>query len=101
MAKTFRLELNHAGFREILMGDGCANVVNEAGKKIANYADLAMPYRAEREEDLPKNGLQWFNYHPAYLKYGGGRVGGYVTCGAYLARLAEAKEKTLSRAVHK
>ena len=101
MAKKVRMEFVNKGFREILMSDNLYKVTGEAGKKIANYANLAMPYSAKREEDLPKNGLRWFNYHSAYLKYGGGRLGGYVDCGAYLARLAQAKEKTLERAVHK
>lgn len=96
MPAKMRLEFISEGFREILQSDGTAQVVNQVGQRIADNATGSIPY----------SGSAGYIYRPAYLTYGGGRVGGYVNPyideagnADYLAMLAEARHKTLTKAV--
>lgn len=96
MATKIRLEFIGKGFREILMSQNCADVCAEAGQGIATRATAAIPYE----------GALGYEYQPAVLGYGGGRAGGYVAAKRdpdgnldFLTLLAEANQKTLTKAV--
>ena len=90
MGVKVRFEFISSGFRKILKSEGVAVVVDEAGEKIANRATTMIPYE----------GSEGYKFPRAWLGYGGGRVGGYVAPEDYLARLAEANQKVLSKAVN-
>ena len=96
MAKKIRFEWISEGFREILLSDKMGDVCAEAGQQIASRATAAIPYE----------GSLGFEYQPTTLGYGGGRRGGYVAPVRdekgkvdYLAVLAEANQKVLTKAV--
>ena len=76
-----RFEFVSEGWREILNSANMKLVVDEYGQLIAAKAG------------------EGFNYHPKTLKYGGGRVGGFVSADTYEAREAQATDKVLTRAV--
>lgn len=97
MATKIRFEWISAGFREILLSDNMGSVCDEAGKQIAERATAAIPY----------TGSAGYAYESATLNYGGGRRGGYVAPAIdekgnvdFLAMLAEANQKVLTKAVH-
>lgn len=96
MATKIRFEWISEGFREILLSDKMGDVCAEAGQQIASRATAAIPYV----------GSAGYEYQPATLAYGGGRSGGYVAPARdengevdYLAVLAEANQKVLTKAV--
>lgn len=96
MATNVRLEFKSEGFREILMSQNCADVCKTAGEAIAARATTSVPYV----------GALGYEYQPATLNYGGGRAGGYVAARRdadgnldFLTLLAEANQKTLTKAV--
>lgn len=90
MATKIRLEFKSEGFREILMSENMAQVCDTAGTRIAERATTMIPYE----------GSEGYSYGRARLNYGGGRMGGYVSCDDFLARLAEANQKVLTKAVN-
>lgn len=77
-----RIELLHDGIRELLMSKPIADECEKAAEKIAERA-------GDGFEVLPAK----------QLNYGGGRVGYAVYAATYEARVLEAEEKTLSKAV--
>lgn len=82
MATKIRIELDHDGIRELLMSQPIADECKKAAENIASRA-------GEGFEVLP----------PKELGFGGGRVGYAVATGTHEARLAEAEDKVLSKAV--
>ena len=82
MATKVRIELNSDGFREILNSQAVADLCADVGNGIAQRAG------------------DGFAYFPATLNYGGGRVGGFVNATTYEAMEAEARDKTLTKAVN-
>lgn len=77
-----RFEFISEGWREILNSANMKVVVDEYGELIADKAG------------------EGFNYHPTTLRYGGGRVGGFVSADTRAAREAQATDKALTRAVN-
>ena len=77
-----RIEFISDGWRQILNSQAVADVVNDAGQKIAQRAG------------------EGFVYKPQKLHYGGGRVGGFISAQTIEARRAEATSKTLTKAVN-
>ena len=82
MATKIRIELNHDGIRELLMSQPIANECKKAAEKIAERA-------GDGFEVLPMK----------EMGFGGGRVGYAVHADTYEAKLAEAEDKVLSKAV--
>lgn len=82
MTVKVRIELDHDGIRELLMSEGVASACLNAAQNIA----------ARAGEGFEVVG-------PKTLGYGGGRVGYGVAATTYEARLAEAEDKVLSKAV--
>lgn len=82
MATKLRLELNHDGIRELLLSQPIANECEKAAEMIAGRA-------GDGFEVLPAK----------QLNYGGGRVGYAVYAATYEAKVDEAENKTLSKAV--
>lgn len=82
MATKIRIELNHEGIKELLMSDAIGNEVKKAADGIASRA-----------------GKGFKVVGPQGLGYGGGRVGYGVVADTYEAKLAEAEDKALSKAV--
>lgn len=82
MATKVHIENVSRGWREILNSAPVRALVDEAGRQIAQRAG------------------EGFEYFPAFLNYGGGRVGGYVHATTPEAMLAQAEDKALERAVH-
>ena len=82
MAVKMRIELNHDGIKELLCSAPIANECEKAAEKIAERA-------GDGFEVLPAK----------QLNYGGGRVGYAVYAATYEAKLDEAENKTLSKAV--
>lgn len=82
MATKITLELDHAGIKELLMSDAIGSEVQAAAQAIANRAGT---------------GFQVVG--PQGLGYGGGRVGYGVAAVTYEAKVAEAENGALSKAV--
>lgn len=82
MATKVRIELNSDGIRELLMSQPIADECEKAANAIAERA-------GEGFEVLPAR----------QMGFGGGRVGFAVKAATYEARLAEAEDKALSKAV--
>lgn len=78
---TVTIEHYSDGWRQILCSQGVKSLVDSAGEAMAARAG------------------DGFAYTPAYLNYGGGRVGGFVSAKTYAAMRAEARDKALSMAV--
>ena len=77
-----RLELNSAGIAELLSSSAVASVCQEAAEAIAARAG---------------DGFEVME--PMQMNFGGGRVGVGVQAATYEAKLAEATDKVLSKAV--
>ena len=77
-----RFQFISEGWREILNSADVANLVADTGNRIAERAG------------------EGFVYKPQVLKYGGGRVGGFVVATTHEAREAQAEDKVLTRAVN-
>lgn len=88
------IQFNSEGFRQILVGDGVKNVVEEATKNIAEKANANLT-------DPQSEGYVSKVFQGAMMsKYGhGGRWVGYVTAADRRASADEAETKSLSRAV--
>ena len=82
MAMKLRIELNHDGIRQLLMSQPIANECRKAAEEIAARAGDGFEVLSAKE-----------------LGFGGGRVGYAVYTDTYEARVAEAIDKVLSKAV--
>ena len=82
MATKIRIELNSDGIRQLLMSEPIANECKKAAEKIAQRA-------GEGFEVLPAR----------QMGFGGGRVGYAVHAETHEAKVAEAEDKVLSKAV--
>ena len=82
MSTKVRIELNHDGIRELLMSQPIAQECEKAAQRIASTA-------GEGFEVLPARPMS----------FGRGRVGYAVKTATHEARVAEAEDKTLSKAV--
>ena len=82
MATKFRVELLHGGIRELLTSQAIASECKGVAEEIKSRA-------GEGFEVLPLK----------MMDFGGGRVGYAVYTATEEARIAEAEEKTLSKAV--
>ncbi len=82
MATKVKIELNHDGIRELLMSQPIAKECEKAAEGIASRA-------GDGFEVLPMR----------KMGFGGGRVGYAVHADTYAAKLEEAENKTLSKAV--
>lgn len=82
MGTKVRIELVHDGIRQLLMSQPIANECEKAAEKIAARA-------GDGFEVLPLR----------QLNFGGGRVGHAVYTATYDAKVAEAEDKVLSKAV--
>lgn len=82
MATKVKIELNHDGIRELLCSAPIAGECEKAAQGIAARAGdgfVVLPLRQ--------------------MGYGGGRIGYAVHADTYEAKLAEAEDKALSKAV--
>lgn len=89
-----KIEFNSAGFREVLLSEGVKTLVTETAYDIAKRADanLTNPYSDGYSAQVV--------YSPLVSKYGhGGRWVGFVSASDRGARVDEADNKSLSRAV--
>lgn len=79
---TIRLQLDHAGISELLTSDGVSDACGAAARAISSAAgegfEASGPWRAN---------------------FGGGRSAWRVKAETYEAKVAEAEDKALSRAV--
>lgn len=82
MGTKVKIELNHDGIRELLMSQPIAKECEKAAQNIASRAGDGFEVSEARN-----------------MNFGGGRVGYTVRTDTYEARLAEAEDKTLSKAV--
>ena len=82
MATKIRIELNHDGIRELLMSDAIAKECEKAAQAIAARAGDGFEVLPMRKQG-----------------FGGGRIGYAVHAESYEAKLAEAEDKVLSKAV--
>ncbi|MBW3077691.1 hypothetical protein [Bifidobacterium simiiventris] len=82
MATKVRMQFNSAGFRQILNSQPVANLIGQQAQRIKTAAGDGF------EVDGPRP-----------MNYGGGRMGAFVTAVTHQARTAEARDKTLTRAV--
>lgn len=82
MATKIRIELNHDGIRQLLMSQPIAAECEKAAERIAANA-------GDGFEVLPLR----------QMGFGGGRIGYAVHAESYEAKLAEAENKVLSKAV--
>lgn len=82
MATKVRIELNHDGIRQLLMSAPIAAECEKAADDIAARAGDGFEVLPARE-----------------MGFGGGRVGYAVYTATYDAKVAEAEEKILSKAV--
>lgn len=82
MATKVNIELDHDGIKQLLMSQPIAEECEKAAEKIAQRA-------GDGFEVLPLR----------QMGFGGGRVGYAVHAESYEAKLAEAEDKALSKAV--
>lgn len=82
MSTEIRIELDHEGIKQLLMSAEIGAECEKAAQKIAAKA-------GDGFEVLPMK----------QMGFGGGRVGYAVYTATYDAKVAEAEEKTLSKAV--
>lgn len=82
MASKVRIELLSDGIRELLMSQPIADECEKAAEKIAATAGDGFEVLPARE-----------------MGFGGGRVGFAVHADSYDAKVAEAEDKALSKAV--
>ena len=82
MATKIRIELNSDGIRELLMSDAIAKECEKAAQAIASRAGDGFEVLPMRKQS-----------------FGGGRIGYAVHAESYEAKLAEAEDKVLSKAV--
>lgn len=83
-----RIVFNSEGFREILLSDGCHEVVQNVTEEIAA--------KANANNDRGGNG---FNASTEVGGYGGGRWVGFVTATDKKAAAAQSEDQALTRAL--
>lgn len=83
-----RIEFNSAGFRHILLSDGCRQVVQSTAEEICE--------RANANND---RGGEGFTANTQVGGYGGGRWIGFVSAADKKASAAESEDKALTRAL--
>lgn len=83
-----RIEFNSAGFRQILLSDGCRQVVQSTAEEICE--------RANANND---RGGEGFTANTQVGGYGGGRWIGFVSATDKKASAAESEDKALTRAL--
>lgn len=82
MAKKLTIELDHDGIKQLLLSAEVAEACKDAAEQVASRA-----------------GEGFVVVGPQRLWYGGGRSGYGVSAETYEAKLAEAENKALSKAV--
>ncbi len=82
MATKVRIELNHDGIRDLLKSQPIANECEKAAQRIADIAGDGFEVLEARQ-----------------MGFGGGRVGYAVHTESFAAKIEEAENKTLSKAV--
>lgn len=94
MISEIKIEFNSAGFREVLLSEGVKTLVTETAWDIAKRADANLTNPSSEGYDAQ------VVYSPLMSKYGnGGRWVGFVSAFDREARVDEAENKSLSRAV--
>ena len=88
MAEQVRLKWNKGGFRQILLSDGCHQVVQEVTEEIQMRAN-----------DNNERGGEGFRANTQVGGYGGGRWIGFVSSTDKASKIAESEDKALTRAV--
>lgn len=83
-----RIVFNSEGFREILLSEGCHNLVTSVTEEIAD--------KANANNDRGGNG---FNASTQVGGYGGGRWIGFVTATDNKAAAAQSEDQALTRAL--
>lgn len=83
-----RIVFNSEGFREILLSEGCHNLVTSVTEEIAE--------KANANNDRGGNG---FNASTQVGGYGGGRWIGFVTATDNKAAAAQSEDQALTRAL--
>lgn len=83
-----RIVFNSEGFREILLSEGCHNLVTNVTEEIAD--------KANANNDRGGNG---FNASTQVGGYGGGRWVGFVTATDNKAAAAQSEDQALTRAL--
>lgn len=89
MATKLRIEFDSKAFREILMSQKVADVLKDTGQRIASTATASIPYE----------GSNGYYCNVTRGGYGGGRMVAFVGGLDFLADLAEANQKVLTKAV--
>lgn len=88
MASTTRIVFNSDGFRQILLSDGCRDLIQETADEIRDKAD------ANNDR-----GGEGFSSSVQVGGYGGGRWIGFVGTTDKASMIAESEDKALTRAV--
>lgn len=83
-----RIVFNSEGFRDILLSEGCHNLVTSVTEEIAD--------KANANNDRGGNG---FNASTQVGGYGGGRWIGFVTATDNKAAAAQSEDQALTRAL--
>ena len=83
-----RIEFNSDGFRQILLSEGCRDLVQETTEEIAARADANNT-----------RGGEGFRTSVEVGGFGGGRWLGFVATTDKNSQIAEAEDKALTRAV--
>lgn len=88
MASETRIVFKSEGFRQILLSDGCRDLVTSTTEEIKARADGNNTRGGEGFESTVMVG-----------NYGGGRWVGFVSTADNNARIAESEDKALTRAL--
>lgn len=83
-----RIQFNSAGFRQLLLSDGCREVVQSATEDICAKANANNG-----------RGGEGFTAHTQVGGYGGGRWIGFVSSTDKKSAAAESEDKALTRAL--
>lgn len=88
MATETRIVFKSEGFRQILLSDGCRDLVQSTAEDIKNKADANNT-----------RGGEGFEASTMVGGFGGGRWVGFVSTTDRQSKIAEAEDKALTRAV--
>ena len=88
MAEQVRLQWNKDGFRQILLSDGCHQLVQGVTEEIQMRAN-----------DNNERGGEGFRASTQVGGYGGGRWIGFVSSTDKASMIAESEDKALTRAL--
>ena len=83
-----RIQFNSAGFRQLLLSDGCREVVQSTTEEICAKANANN-----------SRGGEGFTAHTQVGGYGGGRWIGFVSSTDKKSAAAESEDKALTRAL--